>query len=101
MGGDVGPAVMCAGAERAYHRRPDLSFLLFGDDSAIRRELAAHPALAAVSEFLHTPDLISAEDKPSQAIRRANTTSMGRAVAAVKSGDAHAAVSGGNTGALM
>ncbi|TFI58243.1 phosphate acyltransferase PlsX [Sphingomonas parva] len=101
MGGDVGPAVMCAGAALAYRRRPDLSFLLIGDESAIRAELAAHPELAAVSEIEHTPDVISAEDKPSQAIRRAKTTSMGRAVAAVKAGEAHAAVSGGNTGALM
>ncbi len=34
-------------------------------------------------------------------MRRAKTTSMGLAVNAVKSGDAGAAVSGGNTGALM
>jgi glycerol-3-phosphate acyltransferase PlsX len=101
MGGDAGPAVMCAGAALAYRRRPDLSFLLFGDESAIRAELAAHPDLAAVSEVVHTPDRIAAEDKPSQAIRRSKTTSMGRAIAAVKAGEAHAAVSGGNTGALM
>jgi phosphate acyltransferase len=101
MGGDVGPAVMCAGAALAYRRRPDLSFLLFGDESAIRAELAGHPDLAAVSEVVHTPDVIAAEDKPSQAIRRAKTTSMGRAIAAVKAGEANAAVSGGNTGALM
>ncbi len=44
---------------------------------------------------------IAAEDSPSQAIRRAKTTSMGQAIAAVKDGAAHAMVSGGNTGALM
>jgi len=101
MGGDVGPAVMCAGAALAYRRRPDLSFLLFGDESAIRAELAAHPDLAAVSEVVHTPDVIAAEDKPSQAIRRAKTTSMGIAIDMVKKGRAGAAVSSGNTGALM
>ncbi|QAY76752.1 phosphate acyltransferase PlsX [Sphingosinicella sp. BN140058] len=101
MGGDVGPAVMCAGAALAHSRRPDLSFLMFGDESAIRAELAAHPAIAGVTEVVHTPDTISAEDKPSQAIRRTKTTSMGRAIASVKAGEAHAAVSGGNTGALM
>jgi glycerol-3-phosphate acyltransferase PlsX len=36
-----------------------------------------------------------------QAIRRAKTTSMGRAIAAVKAKEADALVSGGNTGALM
>ena len=40
-------------------------------------------------------------EKPSQAIRRARTTSMGMAINAVKDGVADAALSGGNTGALM
>ena len=101
MGGDVGPAVMLAGAALAYERRDDLSFLLFGDETALKRELAAHARLSAVAEIVHCPDIIAPEDKPSQAIRRAKTTSMGRAIAAVKGGDAQAAVSGGNTGALM
>jgi len=101
MGGDVGPAVMLAGAALAYKRRGDLSFLLFGDEARIRAELARHPELGPISEVVHCPDVITAEDKPSQAIRRAKTTSMGRAIAAVKAGDADAAVSGGNTGALM
>jgi len=101
MGGDVGPAVMVAGAALAYKRRDDLSFVLFGDGARLEAELAGHAGLAAVSEVVHCDDVIAAEDKPSQAIRRAKTTSMGRAIAAVKAGTAHAAVSGGNTGALM
>ena len=101
MGGDSGPTVMIAGAAAAHQQRSDLRFILFGDEAAIRREMAAHPALAAVAEVVHTPDVIASEDKPSQAIRRAKTTSMGRAIAAVKAGEADAAVSAGNTGALM
>jgi glycerol-3-phosphate acyltransferase PlsX len=101
MGGDTGPAVMLAGAARAYKRRPDLRFILFGDEAAIRAELAHHAELGQAVEIVHTPDVIAATDKPSQAIRRAKTTSMGRAVAAVKSGHANAALSAGNTGALM
>ncbi len=101
MGGDTGPAVMVAGAALAFERRDDLSFLLFGDEPSLRPELARHPALAAVSEVVHCDDVISGDDKPSQAIRRAKTSSMGLAIAAVKEGDAQAAVSGGNTGALM
>ncbi len=41
------------------------------------------------------------DEKPSRALRRAKTTSMGLAIEAVKSGDCGAAVSAGNTGALM
>lgn len=101
MGGDVGPAVMLAGAERAYKRRPDLGFILFGDEAVIRAELANRPSLSQVAEIVHCDDVIAPTDKPSQAIRRARTTSMGLAIAAVKAGDAQAAVSGGNTGAMM
>jgi len=101
MGGDVGPAVMIAGAAGALKRHDDLSFLLFGDEQAIKAELARFPALAAAAEIVHSDDVIAAEDKPSQAIRRAKTTSMGQMIAAVKDGRAHAAVSAGNTGALM
>ena len=101
MGGDVGPAVMLAGAALAWRRRDDLSFLLFGDEPAIHAELAAHDGLAAVCEIVHCDDVIAAEEKPTQALRRAKTTSMGKAIAAVKAGEAQAMVSGGNTGALM
>ncbi len=101
MGGDVGPAVMLGGAELAYARRPDLSFILFGDEALLHPELDRRPNLARVAEIVHCPDVIAATDKPSQAIRRAKTTSMGQAIAAVKEGAAQATVSGGNTGALM
>ncbi|MDB5693285.1 MAG: plsX [Alphaproteobacteria bacterium] len=101
MGGDVGPEVMLAGAALAFKRRSDLSFLLFGDEAAIRAELDTHDALTGISEIVHCEDVISAEDRPRQAIRRARTTSMGKAIAAVKAGEAQAMVSGGNTGALM
>jgi phosphate acyltransferase len=101
MGGDTGPAVMVAGAARARQRRGDLRFLLFGDQAAIREELDRHDGLASACDIVHRDDVIAGTEKPSQAIRRAKTSSMGGAVAAVKAGDAQAAVSGGNTGALM
>ena len=101
MGGDVGPAVMVAGAARAHQRRGDLQFLLFGDQGAIRAELDRHPTLAGASRIVHCDDVIAAEEKPTQAIRRAKSSSMGRAIHAVKAGEADAAISGGNTGALM
>jgi glycerol-3-phosphate acyltransferase PlsX len=53
------------------------------------------------SEILHCDDVVGGDEKPTQALRRAKTTSMGLAVNAVKQGAAGAAVSAGNTGALM
>jgi len=101
MGGDSGPEVMVAGAADAWARRDDLSFILFGDETAIRVELAKHRSLADACDIVHCEDVISGDEKPTQAIRRAKTSSMGRAIAAVKEGAADATVSGGNTGALM
>jgi hypothetical protein len=57
--------------------------------------------MAGASEILHCDDVISGDELPSKAIRRAKTTSMWGAVQAVKAGRAGAAVSAGNTGALM
>ena len=101
MGGDEGVRVMIEGAALARRRHDQFKFLLVGDEPRIKSALEAHPNLRASSEILHTEGVISGEDKPSQALRRAKGTSMGRAIEAVKAGDAGAAVSAGNTGALM
>ena len=101
MGGDVGVRVMIEGAALARRNHEQFQFLLFGDETQINAALAQHPRLAAASKVVHAPDVIAGEDKPSQALRRAKTTSMGMAIDAVKRGEAGAAVSAGNTGALM
>jgi len=101
MGGDVGVRVMIEGAALARRRHDRFKFLLVGDEPQIKAALENHPNLRAASEILHSAEVISGEEKPSQALRRAKNTSMGMAVNAVKAGDAGAAVSAGNTGALM
>lgn len=101
MGGDVGPEVVVAGAELARERYPNLRFRIYGQEAAIRPLLAANPRMAAEAEILHVDGVVLGTDKPSQAIRRARSTSMGLAIEAVKAGDALAAVSAGNTGAMM
>ena len=101
MGGDTGPATIIAGAARARRRDPSLSFVIFGDEKVVAAELRRHSQLGSASTLVHTPEAIGSSEKPSQAIRRAKTTSMGLAINAVKDGQAQAAVSAGNTGALM
>jgi glycerol-3-phosphate acyltransferase PlsX len=101
MGGDEGIAVMLAGVAAARRRYEGMQFYLVGDEAQIRAGLETHPNLTAASEIVHAPDVIRPDDKPSQAIRRAKTTSMGIAIDLVKQGKAGAAVSSGNTGALM
>ena len=101
MGGDSGPAAMIAGIARAHRTDSGLQFLIHGDKKLIQPELDKHQRIAAAAEIIHTAEFITASEKPSQAIRRAKTTSMGMAINAVKEGRADAAVSGGNTGAMM
>lgn len=101
MGGDEGVRVMIAGAALARHRHESFKFLLVGDEVQIKAALENHPNLRAASEILHTTEVVTGDDKPSQALRKSRGSSMGLAINAVKAGDAAAAVSAGNTGALM
>lgn len=101
MGGDEGLAVMLAGVARARRRFENMRFFLVGDEAAIGEGLRLHPNLSAHSEIVHAPGLVGSSEKPGQALRRAKTTSMGIAIDLVKQGRAAAAVSSGNTGALM
>lgn len=101
MGGDEGVRVMVEGAALARRRHDRFKFLLVGDEVRIKAALDKHPGLGSASEILHCDDVVGGDEQPSKALRRARTTSMGLAVDAVKRGDAGAAVSSGNTGALM
>ncbi|RJY08271.1 phosphate acyltransferase PlsX [Aurantiacibacter aquimixticola] len=101
MGGDEGVRVMVDGASMARRRHDKFKFLLVGDEARIKAALEDHPAMRSASEILHADEVVEGDEKPSRAIRRAKTTSMGLAINAVKEGECGAAVSAGNTGALM
>ncbi|MEY4092245.1 MAG: phosphate acyltransferase PlsX [Pseudomonadota bacterium] len=102
MGGDHGPETVIPGAALALERHPEISFLLFGDPERIRLLLEKYPRLATVSEVRASEIFISMDEKPGQALRRGRgKSSMWQAIQAVKDGEADAAVSAGNTGALM
>lgn len=101
MGGDTGAVSMIAGAARALRKNPSLRFTFYGDQHQVEEQIGHHNELRDKVAIVHSPEAIEASEKPSQAIRRARTTSMGMAVNAVKEGKADAALSGGNTGALM
>ncbi len=101
MGGDHGPGVVVPGAAISLVRHPQLSFVFYGDEAAIAPHLEANPDLKARSRVVHTAQVVPMHEKPSQALRRGKGSSMWMALEAVKTGEAHAAVSAGNTGALM
>lgn len=103
MGGDLGPRAVVEGIAEAIERWPDrkVGYLLHGDEAELKPLLEEMPAVASVCELRHSDTTVEMTDKPSEAVRRARGSSMWNAIQAVKSGEAAAVVSGGNTGALM
>jgi glycerol-3-phosphate acyltransferase PlsX len=103
MGGDHGPPVVVGGVceYRRRHGGEGVRFLLHGDEAAIRAELARSGLPADVCEVRHTDKIVSMTEKPAQAMRRGKGSSLWNAVESVKTGEAAAVVSAGNTGALM
>jgi phosphate acyltransferase len=102
MGGDNGPDIVVPGAAMANVRHPECRFMFFGDEARITPLLAKHPKLKAVSSVHHADIAITMDEKPSQALRRGrHKAGMWKTIEAVRDGQAQAAVSAGNTGALM
>lgn len=77
----------------------DVRFTLTGREADLLRELSG--AKPANVDCLFATEVVEMSDHPREALRRKKNSSMRRAIDLVKSGDAHACVSAGNTGALM
>ena len=101
MGGDHAPQVVVAGADLARERNPELHFLMFGDRGRLDGLIRSRSELAARTTIEHTAEAVEPSARPSQVLRQGRNTSMRLAIDAVKDGRASAAVSAGNTGALM
>ncbi|MGR8948403.1 MAG: phosphate acyltransferase PlsX [Gammaproteobacteria bacterium] len=102
MGGDFGPEVTVPAAATALRKHPTLSLILVGDENLIE-PLLEHEGLANSERVrvIHTTENVEMHDKPSVALRNRRQSSMRLAINQVKEGQAGAAVSAGNTGALM
>lgn len=101
MGGDDAPSIVVEGAHLARKKYPRAKFIIYGDENLIRPLIAKYPKLSDVMELRHTPDRVTSDDKPAQALRQGRNSSMRLAIDAVAKGEAHCVVSAGNTGALM
>jgi phosphate acyltransferase len=99
MSGDQGPSISVPASIAAAREFSDVRFTLTGRQADLERELAGtkQPNLAC----LFATEVVEMTDHPREALRRKKDSSMRRAIDLVKSGDAHACVSAGNTGALM
>jgi glycerol-3-phosphate acyltransferase PlsX len=83
-------------------RHPDVDIVLVGLLEPLEQALKAHGAAAgARARLLPASEVVGMDEPPAQALRYKKDSSMRVAVNLVKSGEAHACVSAGNTGALM
>ena len=102
MGGDHGPHVTVPAALAFMKRDAGINIVLVGLADVIEAELRV--CNAAVSPRLrihHASEVVTMDDPPAMALRNKKDSSMRVAVNLVKSGEANACVSAGNTGALM
>lgn len=102
MGGDHGPHVTVPAALDFQSRVADVDMILVGKPEAIEAELKARGAASRDRLRVHaTSEVVEMDEPPAQAMRYKKDSSMRVAINLVKSGEANAAVSAGNTGALM
>ncbi|MBX9295431.1 phosphate acyltransferase PlsX [Chromobacterium piscinae] len=102
MGGDVGLKVTVPASIQFLQDHPDIHLILVGDQPALEAELALHDG--AVRERIliqHATQVVGMDEAPQLALKNKKDSSMRVAINLVKEGRAQAAVSAGNTGALM
>ena len=106
MGGDFGPEVVLPAAVQVIKKHKNVGIILVGDEAILRAQaeqtgIDLTGALAGRIEIQHASQVVEMCDEPALAIRKKKDSSMRVAIDLVKEGRAQAAVSAGNTGALM
>lgn len=102
FGGDKSPSANVEGAVLALREHSDLELILTGDENIIRSELDRLGCKSDRIEMIHAPDVITGEDKPTDAIRLKRDSSMIKAISMLrKEPDIAGLVSTGATGSLI
>lgn len=101
MGGDAGLAVTIPGALLFLRQQADVRLLMVGDEVQVRQALEAANASMDRIQIVHAAQVVEMDEQPQSALKNKKDSSMRIAVNQVKEGLAQAAVSAGNTGALM
>ncbi|MBP6469892.1 MAG: phosphate acyltransferase PlsX [Chloroflexi bacterium] len=100
MGSDGHPGPDVAGAVMAAREFGD-TIILVGDQARIEAELAKQDITKLSLEVRHAAQAVNMTDKPSVVVKSKPDSSMHVGLSLVKSGEADAFVSAGNTGAVL
>ena len=102
MGGDFGPDVVVPAAAKVLSGRNALRIILVGDEERLRACAQEHRIkLDDRLSIQHASEVVEMHDEPALAMRKKKDSSMRVSINLVHDGIANAAVSAGNTGALM
>jgi len=100
MGGDYAPLSPIEGAARAV-RELGVEVVLCGDEKLIREKAAEKNISLSGISVLHTTEVITMEDQPTDVVKAKKNCSMALGLEALKNGEGDAFVSAGNSGALL
>ncbi|TDV41294.1 phosphate:acyl-[acyl carrier protein] acyltransferase [Pseudomonas graminis] len=102
MGGDFGPRNIVQASIACLLATPSLHLTLVGQASLLEELIARHSGVdRSRLHVVHASEIITMDERPSQALRGKPDSSMRVALGLLAEGKAHACVSAGNTGALM
>lgn len=102
MGGDNSPDVNVQGAVRALETLQDIHIVLIGDEAQITPLLAQYKYDTDRLSVVHASEVISCNEKPTEAIKNKKDSSMSKAFELLRGDtEARALVTIGSTGALL
>ena len=101
MGGDLAPAATVEGAVEALGENRDISVVLVGDEEKISSELEKRDCSGLPISVKHASQVVNMDESPLTALRRKKDSSVRVAIDIVKSDEADAMVSAGNSGVVM
>ena len=105
MGGDHGLSVTVPAALAFARRTADCRLILVGPETEVAQALVHHGREAGFDPsrvtIRHASQVVGMDEAPASALRSKRDSSMRVAVQLIKDGAADAAISAGNTGALM
>lgn len=105
LGGDNSPRANVDGAVLALNKHDDLFVVFVGDEEGIKQALSTNNDAAKVQsriEIIHAPEVITGEERPTDALRSKKNSSMVRAINLLREDESvDALVSNGCTGSLV
>ena len=102
MGGDYAPKAAVEGAGLALQKHPELSVVLVGHENEIRAAMQEYAVDASRVTVLHKDAVVpNDEHNPAEAARSNRDSSMMTVMRMVRAKEVDAALSAGNTGAVL